>query len=71
MNGACNSTFFFFFFFCGGKGGGGSWGTEEGSKGQISLNFEAKKLISMILYQTLRVFTQIIIYIEQDFYSVI
>ena len=49
------------------------WDPGEGSKGQISFNFNYKVDFNDFLYQTFCVFSQIkdIKLIEQDFYSVI
>ena len=48
MNGACNSN-----FFC-----PTPWGPGEGSKGQISFNFNYKVNLKDFLYKTLYVFSQ-------------
>ena len=63
MNGACNVKLLF---------GPARWGPGEGSKGQISLNFNYKANFKDFLYQTLCVFSQIkdTKHIRRDFHSV-
>ena len=60
-NGACNSRFF----------GPAPWGPGEGSKSQISLNFNYLVNFKDFLYQTLCVFSQMkdIKHTKQDLYS--
>ena len=50
MIGACNGNFF----------GPAPWGPGEGSKGQISFNFDYKVNFKDFLYQTVCLFSQII-----------
>ena len=63
MNGACNGNFFFV---------PTTLGPGEGSKGEISFNFNYKVNFKDFLYQTLRVFSQMkdTKYIRRDFHSV-
>ena len=65
MNGACNVKLFF---------GPAPWGPGEGSKGQISFNFNyiVQSQFQRFLYQTLCVFSQMkdTKHIRRDFYSV-
>ena len=63
MNGACNVKLFF---------GPAPWGPGEGSKGQISFNFNYKVNFKDFLYQNLCVFSQMkdTKQIRRDFHSV-
>ena len=63
MNGACNVKLFF---------GPAPWGPQEGSKGQISFNFNYKVNFKDFFYQTLCVFSQMkdTKHIRRDFHSV-
>ena len=63
MYGACNVKLFF---------GPAPWGPQEGSKGQISFNFNYKVNFKGFFYQTLCVFSQMkdTKHIRRDFHSV-
>ena len=64
MNGACNGNFLL---------GPAPWDPGEGSKGQISFNFNYKCQLQRYLYQTLCVFSQMkdTKHIRRDFLSVV